>query len=94
MVFNLYRRDDIYKPPYTYSKEDVLIGVNELVTTEVVNRCLFRLNQCALELLEMLISQQVRYRWIDTIQVGFNPTRWRDAKKGEKQPIRWGEAIS
>jgi hypothetical protein len=94
LQFNLYRRDDIYKPPYTFKKEDILIGVNELVTTEVINRSLYRLSQCSLELLDMITSQQVRYRWIDTIKVGFNPLRWYESKNREKEPLRWGEAIS
>lgn len=94
LIYKLYRRDEFYRPPFSYTKDDVLIGVNELVTTNVINRSLDYLHTCTLELLEMITNQNVRYRWVDTIEIGSNPRKYIETKKNAIQPIRWGDAIS
>ena len=94
LIFKLYKRDERYKPAFTYSKEDILIGVNEIVSSEVLNRCLSRLTKCQEELLDMITSQTVRYRWVDTIQSGNTPTTWKSTKSGDINPLKWGEAIN
>jgi hypothetical protein len=83
-----------YKPPFTFNKDDILIGVNELVTSNVINRCLDRLHTGTLELLEMVVSQKVRYRWIDTIEIGVYPLKYNQTRSTGNNPLRWGEAIS
>ena len=94
LVYNLYRRTEEYKPLFSYSKDQILIGVNEIVTSDVINRCLLRIQQCSLELLDMITSQKSSYKWINTISVGVNPLTWEETKKINQKPTRWGGAVS
>ena len=90
----IYKRYDEYKQPFTYKKEDIMIGVNELVATDVVNRCLNRIHACMLELLDMVVSQNVKYRWVDTIEIGVNPLMWVQTTGTGEHPSKWGDAVS
>lgn len=92
MIFKVYNRSNEFRPPFKYKKEDIMIGLNELVTPDVVNRCISRLYYCMEELLFMIISQNVKYRWVDTIKIGSNPLLWEQTKQTGEHPIRWGNA--
>ena len=93
-LYKIYKRYNDYKLPFAYKKEDIMIGVNELVTTDVVNRCLNRIHSCMLELLNMIVSQAVKYRWVDTIEIGVNPLMWVDTTQSGDHPVKWGDAVS
>lgn len=94
VLYKIYKRYDEYKLPFTYRKEDIMIGVNELVTADVVNRCLNRIHSCMLELLNMVVSQDVKYRWVDTIEIGVNPLMWVQTTGTGEHPVKWGDAVS
>ena len=74
------------------NKDDIFIGVNEIVTADSINRCLFALY----EMLELLLSFQtesiiatesatvdiitpvtlIKWRWVDVASTGINPFTW------------------
>lgn len=92
-IFKYYNRLEYARPNFKYQKEDIFIGMNEFVTSEVVNRCLQKLFYTCIELLNMITSKETIWRWVDTIQTGKNPVTYSQTKESGKKPTRWTEAV-
>jgi hypothetical protein len=90
-------------------KEEIFIGVNEIVTADSINRCLKMLFDI-LDLLLRIVSgklqpdediiipddalQGIGWRWTDVASWGMNPFTWRQVSTQGFYPTRWECAIT
>ena len=94
--------DELY---FQYNKEDIIIGINEFVTTDVINRVIGKL--CAnQEVIKILLTEKSPIKsdslftfcwaWDEVASLGKNPTTWNDIKCDDigLLPTRWSAAKS
>lgn len=88
-IYKIFPRNRDLDTAISYNKSDIYIGMNELVTAEVINRCLGQLYQVQLDILSNVITRQTHWEWINVVTKGTNPVTWADSDN-----VRWLEAVN
>ncbi len=91
--------DEIY---FSNNKNDIIIGINEFVTADVVNRVVNKLCDNVDILTSMLVDQPLTippnlefcWSWEETSSTGQNPTIWTDVSSSGLIPTIWVDSRS